>query len=80
MAVSLEVYALETGQVEFLGASPRQKQLLGATEALPPSMSETLAPRVRTGKDAIMPGLEALELLKQGASEVRCIDNIYIYM
>ena len=29
-------------------------------------MSETLAPKVRTGKDAIVPGLEALELLKQG--------------
>ena len=69
-----EVYHLETGKVDFLGLSPRQAELLSSKVGLPPSMSKTSAvPQsgvhgVRTGADAIVPGLEALKMLKEGGS------------
>ena len=66
------VYHLETGKVDFMGQSPRQADLLNSKVGLPPSMSQvSSAPQrgvhgVRTGADDIVPGLEALKMLKEG--------------
>ncbi|CAJ1363223.1 unnamed protein product, partial [Effrenium voratum] len=66
------VYQLDSGKVEFLGRSPRQAELLDLKVGLPPSMSTAgtvgvpTKHGVRTTADDIVPGLEALKLLKDG--------------
>ncbi|CAJ1399300.1 unnamed protein product [Effrenium voratum] len=65
-------YQLETGKVEFMGRSPRQAELLDCKVGMPPSMSTAgsvgvpTKHGVRTTADDIVPGLEALKLLKDG--------------
>ena len=62
-----EVYSLETGQVDFLGQPRRQKELLSSTLGVPPSMAPVEAEQgVRTKADPVVPGLEALQMLKEG--------------
>ncbi|CAE7386726.1 mtcA2 [Symbiodinium natans] len=67
------VYKLETGEVEFLGRSPKQAELLSSKMFLPPSMAGTSdaavllgAHGVRTPEDPPMKPKEALRLLKEG--------------
>eukprot|EP00434_Breviolum_minutum_P016179 symbB.v1.2.014258.t1/scaffold1023.1/size143418/2 len=57
------VYHLETGRVEFMGRSPRQRELLASKIAMPPSV-KTLP--IRTTADGVTPHQEALRLLKEG--------------
>ena len=65
------IYDLETGNVEFLGKSPQQAQLLESSVPLPPSMSSGAAADhgthgVRTGADIAVKPEVALKLLQQG--------------
>ena len=64
------IYQLETGSVEFLGASPRQGELLSSSLPVPPSMIAPDDARgvhgVRTAADERMPSDVALKMLKDG--------------
>ena len=64
------IYQLETGSVEFLGASPRQGDLLSSSLPVPPSMITPDDARgvhgVRTAADERMPSDVALKMLKDG--------------
>ena len=54
--------------VDFLGQARRQRELLSSSRAVPPSMAPP-AEAVRTQKDEVVPALEALQMLKEGAAE-----------
>ena len=65
------IYHLETGNVEFMGKSPRQTELLDSSLPIPPSMANCPEPDhgvhgVRTGADVAIRSRDALKLLKEG--------------
>mmetsp|Transcript_77252 Transcript_77252/g.136326 ORF Transcript_77252/g.136326 Transcript_77252/m.136326 type:complete len:569 (+) Transcript_77252:93-1799(+) len=65
------IYHLESGQVEFLGQSPMQAEMLQSQVALPLSIKGSQISNrgiygVRTAADGTVPAHEALRLLKEG--------------
>ena len=65
------IYHLETGNVEFLGRSPQQAELLESRLPIPPSMAVCKEADhgmhgVRTGADVVIRPRDALKLLKGG--------------
>ncbi|CAE7602721.1 NCE103, partial [Symbiodinium pilosum] len=61
------IYDLETGNVEFLGKSPQQAQLLESSMPLPPSMLSGAPQRYPTVFDAMPGDLFALRSRQKGA-------------